>query len=67
MRREIAAYLEAAGEFDDPATTVAALATAARARNMSALADPVRRSVGPEDEVRSGPEATERPSAEMDD
>jgi probable addiction module antidote protein len=35
---DIAAYLEAAGEFDDPATTVAALATVARARNMSALA-----------------------------
>jgi probable addiction module antidote protein len=33
---DIAAFLEAAGEFDDPATTVATLATVARARNMSA-------------------------------
>jgi hypothetical protein len=28
---------------------------------------PVRRSVGPEDEARSGPEAIERPCSELDD
>jgi hypothetical protein len=28
---------------------------------------PARRSVGPEDEARSGPEAIERPRTEMDD
>jgi hypothetical protein len=68
MARAVDLYRSAHRLASDSEAIARLIALGLEAAKVAAPASrPARRSVGPEDEARSGPEAIERPRTEMDD